>query len=75
MVHIPTEKEEEREPTLTEEEEIPIVENTESNLIDHVNEAVVVAPKNQKEAVRTIAETIPVVARSVKVSKNEQHVI
>ena len=75
MVHIPTEKEEEREPTLTEEEEIPIVENTESNLIDHVTEAVVVAPKNQKEAVRTIAETIPVMARSVKASKNEQHVI
>ena len=75
MVYIPTEKEEEREPTLTEEEEIPIVENTESNLIDHVTEAVVVAPKNQKEAVRTIAETIPVMARSVKASKNEQHVI
>ena len=75
MVHIPTEKEEEREPTLTEEEEIPVVENTESNLIDHVTEAVVVAPKNQKEAVRTIAETIPVMARSVKASKNEQHVI
>lgn len=75
MVYIPTEKEEEREPTLTEEEEIPVVENTESNLIDHVTEAVVVAPKNQKDAVRTIAETIPVVGRSVKVSKNEQHVI
>ena len=65
-----------REPTPTEEEEISVVENTESNLIDHVTEVVVVAPKKKKEdAVRTIAETIPVVARSVKASKNEQHVI